>query len=134
MEAIIAAIYAQLGRPLDPIWDPDPLQLLTGWEDAIIDPDQALFVDGSQQVDPSTVVEVPTTDPDTVIVTTNTTNVLTIDPGTDGIVQVGVDNSGVTVINTTSRAIVVVDQSTHEAVALIPANAQVSVGVAKRVE
>jgi hypothetical protein len=35
--------------------------------------------------------------------------VLTIDPGTDGIVQVGIDNSGVTVINTTSRAIVVVD-------------------------
>ena len=133
MEAIIATIYAQLGRPPDPIWDPDPLQLLTGWQDAIIDPDQALFVDGSQQVDPSTVIEVPTTDPGTVIVTTTTTNVLTIDPGTDGIVQVGIDISGVTVINTTSRAIVVVDQSTHEAVALIPANAQVAVGVAKRV-
>jgi hypothetical protein len=133
MEAIIATIYAQLGRPPDPIWDPDPLQLLTGWQDAIIDPDQALFVDGSQQVDPSTVVEVPTTDPGAVIVTTTTTNVLTINPGTDGIVQVGLDTSGVTVINTTSRAIVVVDQSTHEAVALIPANAQVVVGVTKRV-
>lgn len=47
--------------------------------------------------------------------------------------QVGIDTSGVTVINTTGHAIVVVDQSRHEAVALIPANAQVVVGVAKRV-
>jgi hypothetical protein len=47
-------------------------------------------------------------------------------------VQVGTDNDGVTVINTTSRAVVVVDESTHEAVALIPANAQAVVGVAKR--
>jgi hypothetical protein len=133
MDAIIATIYAQLGRPPDPIWDPDPLQLLTGWQDAIIDPDQALFVDGSQQVDPSTVIEVPSTDSGRVIVTTTTTNIVTIDPGNDGTVQVGTDNSGVTVINTTSRAIIVVDQSTHEAVALIPANAQVVVGVAKRV-
>jgi hypothetical protein len=132
MDAIIAMIYAQLGRPPDPLWDPDPLQLLTDWQDAVIDPDQALFVDGSQQVDPSTVIDVPTTDSGRVIVTRATTNVVTIDPGTDGTVQVGTDNDGVTVINTTSRAVVVVDESTHEAVALIPANAQAVVGVAKR--
>jgi len=119
MEAIIATIYAQLGRPPDPIWDPDPLQLFTGWQDAIIDPDQALFVDGSQQVDPETVVEVPGTDQGQVIVTTTTTNIVTIDPGTDGTVQVTTDGGGVTVINTTSRAVVVVNQDTHEAVAVI---------------
>ena len=42
-EAIAAAIYAQLGRPEDPLWDPDPLMMVFDEHEVLVDPDQALY-------------------------------------------------------------------------------------------
>jgi hypothetical protein len=132
-EAIAAAAYAQLGRPLDPIWDPDPLQIQSEWREAVIDPDEAQLLDPAQQVDPGEVVAITTTGSERVIITKTGTEVLTIDPGTDEMVQVNPEgSSGVTVINTTGRALVVVNPATHEAVAVIPANQEVTVSVVKK--
>jgi hypothetical protein len=51
-EAMVAAILAQLGRPLDPIWDPDPNLLWHPDEVALENPDQLLFENVSAQVIP----------------------------------------------------------------------------------
>jgi hypothetical protein len=131
-EAIAAAVYAQLGRPLDPIWDPDPLQLESGWQDAVIDPDQAQFLDPAQQVDPGDVVTITTSDHEGAIVARTGTEVITIDPGTGETVEVNAQDSAITVTNTSGRDLVVVNQDTHEAVAVVPANQEITLGVVKR--
>jgi hypothetical protein len=130
-EAIAAAALAQVGRPPDPIWDPDPLADDIGWQAAIVDPDRAQLVDPAQQVDPGGVVPVTTGDARRVVVTTPRTEVVTIATGIDETVQVDTSVGEVTVINTTSRDVVVVDSRTHRAVGMIPANREVSLRVVK---
>jgi hypothetical protein len=49
---MVAAILAQLGRPLDPIWDPDPDLLWRPDEVALENPDELLFQNVSAQVIP----------------------------------------------------------------------------------
>ena len=130
-DAIAAAVAAQLGRPLDPIWDPDPLQVESGWQDAIIAPDQAQFPDPAQQVDPGTVLTIDTGQEGPVTTGTGT-DVVTIDPGVDSTVEVGTQVSGITVSNASGRDLVVVNSGTHEAVTVVPADQQVTLNVVKK--
>lgn len=61
-EAMVAAILAQLGRPPDPIWDPDPDLLWRPDDVALENPDQLLFENVSAQVIPRAIRVVPGTE------------------------------------------------------------------------
>lgn len=105
-EAIIAAVYAQLGRPLDPIWDPDPILMPPDdWatlSNPADDPDFATlepFTVDPGTVDPGT--DLTTTDPGTDLTTTEpgTTDtgvdVTTIDPGETLVIVTDTDGDSV---------------------------------------
>jgi hypothetical protein len=131
-EAIAAAALAELNRPVPlPLWDPDPLADDMGWQAGIVDPDRAELLDPAQQVDPDTVVPVTTGDRGRVVVTTPRTEVVTIETGVDETVEIVSSGGDVTVTNTTSRDLVVVDPRTHRAVGVIPADREVSLRVVK---
>jgi hypothetical protein len=130
-DAIAAAAAAQLGRPPDPIWDPDPLQAENGWQDAIIASGQAQLSDPAQQVNSSTVLTIDTGQ-DGTVTTGSGTEVVTVDPGVDSTVQVGTQVGGITIANASRRDLMIVNSGTHEAVTLVPADQQVTLNVVQR--
>jgi hypothetical protein len=87
-EAMVAAILAQLGRPLDPIWDPDPDLLWRPDEVALENPDELLFENVSAQVIPEAVTVDPGVETVTVDPGVETTNELRQRVATEGIFNV----------------------------------------------
>jgi hypothetical protein len=108
------------------------MQLESGWQDTVIDPDGAQFLDPAQQIDPNDVVTITTTDQGRIIATRTGSEVLTINPGVDETVQVNAGDGGITVINTRNRDLVLVNLDTHEAVAIVPANQNITLSVVKK--
>lgn len=130
--AIVAAFYAQLGRPPDPIWCPDPLQLDEDWQDLVIDPDEAQFGDPHGLVSPDEVLVVDPTDHELVVVDSSAITVVSIDTAGSETVVVNPAEGGVTVENPNDHDVVVIDALKHEAVGVVPAGGRVVLGLAGR--
>jgi hypothetical protein len=127
--AIAASAYAQANRPPDPIWDPDPLQGTIGWQEELLDPDQALLVDPHQELAPDEVVVVPRGDHQRVVVSPRRFAVVTVPTGVDETVVLNPSDGGVTIVNSTDHDLVVVNPMKHEAVAVIPAKRELALRV-----